>query len=159
MKICFVCQGNIIRSPLAENVFKQLTSEKGIEDNYQVSSAGTSAYHVGEEPDSRMRQIAREKGLIYSGRAKQFRQNDFGHFDLIVAMDKANRRALQGWAATTDQARKIHLMREYDPQGGEDLDVPDPYYGGIEGFNTTFEIVYRACVGLLKELESDPDSP
>ena len=159
MKICFVCQGNIIRSPLAENIFKQLASEKRIEDNYQVGSAGTSAYHVGEEPDSRMRQIARENGLIYTGRAKQFRRDDFGRFDLIVALDKANRRILQDWAATTDQAKKIHLMREYDPQGGEDLDVPDPYYGGIDGFTTTFEIVYRSCVGLLKELEGDQDSP
>lgn len=159
MKICFVCQGNIIRSPLAENIFIQLASEKGIGDNYQVGSAGTSAYHVGEEPDSRMRQIAREKGLIYTGRAKQFRRDDFGRFDLIVALDKANRRILQDWAVTSDQAKKIHLMREYDPQGGEDLDVPDPYYGGIDGFTTTFEIVYRSCVGLLKELEGDQNSP
>jgi protein-tyrosine phosphatase len=159
MKICFVCQGNIIRSPLAENVFNHLTQEMGLDGKYQVASAGTSAYHVGEEPDPRMQRVAKEKGLIYSGRAKQFHPDDFKHFDLIIAMDRANRGALQGWASNPDQVDKIRLMREFDPEGGAELDVPDPYYGGVNGFYTTFDIIYRSCVGLLRELEGERDSP
>ena len=155
MKIFFVCQGNIIRSPLAENIFKHLASEEGLEKKYDVGSAGTSAYHVGEEPDSRMRKIARERGFVYSGRATQFRRDDFQKYDLIIAMDMANRRILESWASTEEELKKIRLMREFDPEGGTDLDVPDPYYGGIDGFSITFDIVYRSCEGLLEALESD----
>jgi len=159
MKICFVCQGNIIRSPLAENIFRQLTEERGIRDKYTLDSAGTSSYHIGEAPDGRMRQVAAERGLVYSGSARQFHREDFDHFDLIIAMDKANQRQLMGWAFSPDQLEKIHLMREFDPQGGSDLDVPDPYYGGEDGFKTTFEIVKRSCAGLMEELEGERHTP
>ncbi|NOQ40608.1 MAG: low molecular weight phosphotyrosine protein phosphatase [Anaerolineales bacterium] len=159
MKICFVCQGNIIRSPLAEHIFLQLADEKGVVDKYFVDSAGTIAYHAGERPDRRMRQVAAERGLVYSGRAKQFKRDDFARFDLIIAMDKANRQSLQGWAVTTEQDNKIHLMREFDSQGEPNLDVPDPYYGGPDGFVSTFEIVKRSCEGLLEELEGGQYSP
>jgi len=153
MRICFVCQGNIIRSPLAEHIFLQLADEKGVIEKYMVDSAGTIAYHTGERPDRRMRQVAAERGLAYSGSAKQFKRDDFSRFDLIIAMDKANRQSLQSWTTTTEQDNKIHLMREFDPQGGSSLDVPDPYYGGPDGFISTFEIVKRSCEGLLEELE------
>jgi protein-tyrosine phosphatase len=159
MKICFVCQGNIIRSPLAENIFRQLTEERGVGDKYTLDSAGTSSYHVGETPDGRMRQVAAERGLVYSGSARQFQREDFGRFDLIIAMDKANQRLLMGWAFSPDQLEKIHLMREFDPQGSSDLDVPDPYYGGIDGFKITFEIVKRSCAGLMEELEGERHTP
>ena len=159
MRICFVCQGNIIRSPLAEHIFLQLADEKGVVDKYFVDSAGTIAYHAGERPDRRMRQVAAERGLVYSGRAKQFKRDDFARFDLIIAMDKANRQSLQGWTVTTEQDNKIHLMREFDSQGEPNLDVPDPYYGGPDGFISTFEIVKRSCEGLLKELEGGQYSP
>lgn len=159
MRICFVCQGNIIRSPLAEHIFLQLADEKGVVDKYFVDSAGTIAYHAGERPDRRMRQVAAERGLVYSGRAKQFKRDDFARFDLIIAMDKANRQSLQGWTVTTEQDNKIHLMREFDSQGEPNLDVPDPYYGGPDGFISTFEIVKRSCEGLLEELEGGQYSP
>lgn len=159
MRICFVCQGNIIRSPLAEHIFLQLADEKGVVDKYFVDSAGTIAYHAGERPDRRMRQVAAERGLVYSGRAKQFKRDDFARFDLIIAMDKANRQSLQSWTVTTEQDNKIHLMREFDSQGEPNLDVPDPYYGGPDGFISTFEIVKRSCEGLLKELEGGQYSP
>lgn len=159
MKICFVCQGNIIRSPLAEHIFMQFADEKGVADKYMVDSAGTIAYHTGERPDKRMRQVATERGLVYSGSAKQFKRDDFARFDLIIAMDKANRQSLQSWTVTTEQDNKIRLMREFDPQGGPNLDVPDPYYGGPDGFISTFEIVKRSCEGLIEELEGGQNSP
>jgi len=159
MRICFVCQGNIIRSPLAEHIFLQLADERGVVDKYLVDSAGTIAYHTGERPDKRMRQVAAERGLVYSGRAKQFKRDDFTRFDLIIAMDKANRQSLQSWTVTTEQDNKIHLMREFDSQGGPNLDVPDPYYGGPDGFISTFEIVKRSCEGLMEELEGGQYSP
>jgi protein-tyrosine phosphatase len=159
MRICFVCQGNIIRSPLAEHIFLQLADEKGVVEKYMVDSAGTIAYHTGESPDRRMRQVAAERGLVYSGSAKQFKRDDFSQFDLIIAMDKANRQSLQSWTTTTEQDNKIRLMREFDPQGGPNLDVPDPYYGGPDGFISTFEIVKRSCEGLLEELEGGQYSP
>ena len=159
MKICFVCQGNIIRSPLAENLFRYLAEEQGVLGKYQVDSAGTSAYHVGEAPDRRMRQVAGEHGLDYTGRARQFRREDFFQFDLIIAMDNDNRRILESMAANDDQLNQIRMMREFDPQGSEDQDVPDPYYGGLEGFEQTFQIVRRSSQGLLEALEGGRITP
>ena len=153
MRIIFVCQGNIIRSPLAENMFRHLAQERGLSDKYEVDSAGTSAYHIGEPPDHRMRKVAEQKGFVYTGRAKQFWAADFDQFDLVIAMDKANQRYLETKASQRDQIAKIHLMREYDPEGKPDSDVPDPYYGGLDGFEVTFEIVKRSCQGLLEALE------
>lgn len=154
MRICFVCEGNIIRSPLAKNMFQHLAEEGGVAGKYELDSAGTSAYHIGERPDSRMRQVARERGFEYTGRARQFQRDEIDHFDLILAMDKNNHRILKSWANFPEDEQKIRMMREFDPQKGGDLDVPDPYYGGIEGFKTTFDIVKRSCAGLLMELES-----
>ena len=158
MKICFVCQGNIIRSPLAENLFRQLAQERGLGERYDLDSAGTSAYHVGEPPDRRMRQVAEEQGFRYSGRARQFRPEELDEFDLVLAMDRSNFRILQGWAKDQEQLDKIRLMREFDPQAGSDLDVPDPYYGGKEGFYVTYEIVNRSSEGLMEALEGGEDS-
>jgi protein-tyrosine phosphatase len=154
MKICFVCQGNIIRSPLAENLFRRILQERGIGDKYQLDSAGTSAYHVGERPDRRMRQTARERGFQYDGRARQFQRDELDRFDLIIAMDQANRRILENWASAEGQLKKIRMMREFDSQGDEGLDVPDPYYGGPEGFKRTYEIVERSVEGLVEALEN-----
>jgi protein-tyrosine phosphatase len=154
MRICFVCEGNIIRSPLAKNLFQHLAEEEGVAEKYQLDSAGTSAYHVGERPDSRMRQVARERGYEYTGRSRQFHREEIGDFDLILAMDRKNYRILKSWTRTPGDEGKIHLMREFDPLAGEALDVPDPYYGGMEGFKTTFDIIKRSCVGLFSELES-----
>lgn len=154
MKICFVCQGNIIRSPLAENMFRHLAQERGVAHKYHLDSAGTSAYHVGEPPDRRMRQVAEKQGFRYDGRARQFRPEELDHFDLVVVMDQSNRRIIESWAENEDQLSKIRQMREFDPQGSQKLDVPDPYYGGQEGFEVTFEIVKRSSAGLLEALES-----
>lgn len=157
MRICFICQGNIIRSPLAENMFRYLVEERGLSGKYQLSSAGTSAYHVGEPPDRRMRQIAAKHGFRYSGQARQFWRQDLNDFDLIIVMDKNNRRIIESMTQDEGQLNRIHMMREFDPEGSAELDVPDPYYGGDEGFEETYQIVKRSCEGLLEALESGLD--
>jgi protein-tyrosine phosphatase len=134
-----------------------LAEEQDLSGKYQLDSAGTSAYHVGEAPDRRMRQVAAEHGFAYTGRAKQFRREDLKGNDLIVVMDKDNRRILESMAQDQHQMKKIRMMREFDPQGERELDVPDPYYGGLEGFEETFQIVKRSCEGLLEALESGLD--
>jgi len=152
--VLFVCLGNIVRSPLAENLFRQLAAEAGVEGIYEVDSAATSSYHIGEAFDPRMKQVAAEHELHYDGRARQVEQGDFERFDLIVAMDQNNREDLLRVVHSEEQAAKIRTLREFDPQGGPNAEVPDPYYGGIDGFETTYRIVRRACQGLLNALEA-----
>lgn len=153
-RICFVCLGNIVRSPLGENIFKHLAQQAGVADRYEVDSAGTGSWHVGESPDRRMRRVADQNGLKYDGRARQFKQGDFDKFDLIIAMDTENRTNLLRLAHTEQDSARIRLMREFDPQAGPNPSVPDPYYGGIDGFEKVFTIVERSCQGLLDSLES-----
>jgi protein-tyrosine phosphatase len=153
-RICFVCLGNIVRSPLAENMFRHVARQAGLAHNYEVDSAGTSGWHVGEPPDRRMRQVASRHGFKYGGQARQVKQRDFEDFDLIIAMDSSNCSDLQRMANNDEQGAKIRLMREFDPQGGPHAPVPDPYYGGIDGFEDVFQIVKRSCQGLLDALEA-----
>jgi protein-tyrosine phosphatase len=148
-----VCLGNIVRSPLAENLFMHLAKQVNAGDGYEVDSAGTGAWHVGEPPDGRMRQVAARRGLHYDGRARQFLRRDFERFDLIIAMDQENRRDLLRLVPTPGQQSKIYLLREFDPSGGAQASVPDPYYGSIDGFEEVYDIVERACRGLLNTLE------
>lgn len=152
-RICFVCLGNIVRSPLGENMFRHLAQQAGVGARYEVDSAGTGAWHVGEAPDRRMRQVAARRGFKYDGRARQFQQRDFDRFDLIIAMDPENRANLRRLARTPEDEAKIHLMREFDPHGSPNAAVPDPYYGGIDGFEEVYDIVERSCQGLLSALE------
>ena len=158
-RICFVCLGNIVRSPLAESMFRHLAAEAKLAHKYDVDSAGTSAFHVGEQPDRRMRRVAMGHGFQYSGRARQFQQGDFSEFDWVIAMDSNNRSNLSSLARTEGERAKIHLMREFDPQGSPDAPVPDPYYGGIDGFEEVFQIVQRSCQGLLDALEDGNHDP
>jgi protein-tyrosine phosphatase len=152
-RILFVCLGNIVRSPLAENMFLHLADQAGLGEKYMADSAGTGGWHAGEQPDSRMRRVAADHGFEYSGRARQFERRDFDRFDLIVAMDRNNRSDLLGIARSEADRARIRLMREFDPLGGPNADVPDPYYGGIDGFEKVYRIVERACRGLLESLE------
>jgi protein-tyrosine phosphatase len=154
-RICFVCLGNVIRSPLAENLFLSLSDQAGVAHKYEVDSAGISNYHVGEQPDGRMRRVAARHGLQYTGRARQFHRRDFNRFDLIIAMDSTNRQDLMQLAPDEAARSKIHLLREYDPQGGPNAPVPDPYYGGIDGFEEVYTILERSCKGLLRELQEE----
>jgi protein-tyrosine phosphatase len=154
VRILFVCPGNLIRSPLAENLFLHLAQQKGVSDKYAVESAGTAGYHVGESPDPRMRRVAAEYGLKYDGKARQFSQADFDRFDLIIPMDLNNRSELLHLARDTQDEGKIFTMRTFDPLGNSTDGVPDPYYSGADGFHTTYRIVERSCQGLLEALET-----
>ena len=150
-KICFVCLGNICRSPTAEGVFQHLINERGLEDYFEVDSAGTSAYHIGESANSKSQRTANEHGITLNSKARQFKQFDLDYFDLILAMDNENLENVRQMA-NEEQEQKIGRMRDFDPDPG-DGEVPDPYYGGPEGFENVFQIVKRSCERLLDELE------
>ncbi len=152
-RLLFVCLGNIIRSPLAENLFEFQAEQAGVDGKYSVDSAGTAAWHVGESPDPRMRKTAESHGVNDNGTARQVRKSDFDEFDWILAMDGSNRRDLLDMAGSPEQQAKVRLLREFDPEQ-DDPDVPDPYYGGAEGFETTYRIVERSVGGLLEALEA-----
>jgi protein-tyrosine phosphatase len=153
-RILFVCMGNIVRSPLAENIFLHQVAESGLANQFSADSAGMIDYHVGEHPDPRMREVARRHGLRYDGQARQFERGDFDRFDLILAMDQENLSDLKRLARTPEQRVKLHLLREFDPQGGPEYEVPDPYYGDIGGFEYVYEIVERSVEGLLDKLKN-----
>ena len=153
-RILFVCLGNIIRSPLAETLLRHQAEAAGLGDKYEIDSAGTASYHVGERPDARMRQVAAKNGVEHDGRARQVRASDFEDFDLILPMDASNLANLKRVAANEEQAAKLRLMREFDPQAAGETEVPDPYYGGIDGFDEVFAIVERSTAELLRRLEA-----
>jgi protein-tyrosine phosphatase len=154
VKLLFVCMGNICRSPTAEGVMRSLLREGGLEDRVEIDSAGTGGWHAGDPPDARATEAARARGIALEGAARQFTPEDFGRFDLIVAMDRDNLRDLLALAPDEEAAEKVRLLREFDPAAGGDLDVPDPYYGGAHGFERVLDLVTAACRGLLDELRS-----
>lgn len=151
-KVCFVCMGNIVRSPLAEFLFMEHVREAGLEEKYAAGSAGTISYHTGEAPDPRMVRVAASRGKTYTHRARQFLLPDLDQYDLIMAMDRDNRSDLIGMTRSEQQRQKIHLLREFDPAGGKD--VPDPYYDGQESFIEVYEMIDRSTRALLEALES-----
>ncbi len=147
--------GNICRSPLAEALFKNLLEQRGLQSGYVATSAGTGNWHVGDPADSRMRATARRHGIELRGRAQQVSPQDFDRFDLILAMDRANLAQLWRMARDDSDRARIRLLREFDPQAGPELDVPDPYFGGAQGFERVYKMVARACEHLLRELEGE----
>ena len=153
VRVCFVCLGNICRSPTAEAVMRHRIAEAGLGDVVEIESAGTGSWHLGDPPDARATEEARARGIVMEGRAQQFRAADFDRFDLVLAMDQENADHLRRIAPGAEAAGKVRLLREFDPDAaGDDLSVPDPYYGGPEGFSTVFELVDRACLGLIDHL-------
>lgn len=151
-RILFVCLGNICRSPLAEGIFRHLATEAGLDGRFEVDSAGTGAWHVGEPPDRRSLGVARKNGVTLEGRARQVEPEDFAAFDLLVAMDRDNLRQLEALRDRVGGGTPIRLLREFDPEAGGDLEVPDPYYGGPDGFDRVYEMVHRSCMTLLEAL-------
>lgn len=155
--VLFVCLGNICRSPLAEGIFAALAEERGLDGDFHADSAGTAAYHSGEPPDSRSTAVAAVHGVHLTGYARQVTRRDFERFDVIVAMDRDNRRSLErlrrrsGRGGGRGDLAEIVMMRDYDPRA-RDADVPDPYYGGQDGFERVYRILARSCRGLLDEL-------
>jgi protein-tyrosine phosphatase len=153
MKVLFVCLGNICRSPMAEGVFKHLLEKEGLTDKVFVDSAGTSRYHLGCLPDERMRGVARGKGITLDHKARQLSFGDFYDFHYIVAMDRSNFADIVSEKPVNDDHRaKIVLMRDFDPIP-ENKDVPDPYYGGSEGFINVYNILHRSCTEFLRHIK------
>ncbi len=143
LNVLFVCLGNICRSPMAEGIFAHLVHEAGLGDYIACDSAGTSDYHLGELPDPRMRQTARRYGLTLTHRARQLRAADFAAFDYILAMDESNWKDITGHPGyRPEHARKVSLLRLHDDDT-RDLNVPDPYYGGPEGFERVYGMLHR----------------
>jgi protein-tyrosine phosphatase len=157
MRILFVCLGNICRSPTAEGVMRHLVREEGLEDAIEIDSAGTGGWHVGAPPDERATAAARRRQIALDGAARKFSPGDFDRYDLILAMDEENRRDLLALAPDDDARVKVRLLREFDPDsaGSADLDVPDPYYGGDDGFDHVLDLVDAATRGLLARLRAD----
>ena len=155
VSVLFVCLGNICRSPLAEGIFAALAKERGLDGDFHVDSAGTAAYHSGEPPDPRSTAVAAAHGIRLTGFARQITPRDLERFDIVVAMDRSNRRSLERLRGRIRGGRgsraDIVMMRDYDP-GARDPDVPDPYYGGPGGFERVYGILERACNGLLDDL-------
>ncbi|MFP3906568.1 MAG: low molecular weight protein-tyrosine-phosphatase [Acidimicrobiales bacterium] len=150
--IAFVCLGNICRSPTAKGVMQHLVDDARAGDRILVDSFGTAAYHLGEPPDSRAGAEARRRGITLDHLGQQFTPADFDRFDLVLAMDRSNAEDLRRIAPDEAAAAKVRLLREWDPDAGGDLEVPDPYYGGGDGFARVFDMVERSCRALLIEL-------
>ena len=150
MKILFVCLGNICRSPAAEAVFKNLVQEAGLENRFEIDSAGTGDWHVGKQADPRMRKAASELGFNITSRGRQVSGADFQNFDLIIAMDSRNYNNLVPLQTAMDRAKLIQFRELMTTQQIEG--VPDPYYGGPEGFKQVLDILQEGCEELLNRV-------
>jgi protein-tyrosine phosphatase len=140
--------GNICRSPLAENLFRYHANKRGVVDQFHIDSAGTGGWHAGDSPDHRMVATAARRGITMIGRARQVCQDDFFRFDLLLCADDENRNNLLRIGAPKSRTR---LILEFHPDAPV-REVPDPYYGGDEGFETVYDLVDAACQGLLDHL-------
>jgi len=151
MKILMVCLGNICRSPLAEGIMKEKLKKHGMKG--YVDSAGTASYHIGEAPDRRSQEIARKYGIdITDQRARPFKKSDFENFDLIFAMDRQNYHNIIRLAESEKDREKVEMVlnRLYP---GKNLEVPDPYYDGKEGFEHVFKLLDASCELIAKSLK------
>ena len=152
VSVCFVCLGNICRSPTAEGVFRGLLRAAGLEEKVAVESAGTAGHHLGALPDRRSRAAARARGLELSSRARQFAPQDWQRFDHVLAMDQSNFDALAACAPSAVARAKLRLFRSFDPEAPPGAEVADPYYGGPEGFDHVLDVCEAASAGLLAQL-------
>ncbi|MFT7414208.1 MAG: protein-tyrosine phosphatase [Methylophagaceae bacterium] len=151
IKVLFVCMGNICRSPTAEGVFNKVIDDMGTASRFIVDSAGTHAYHIGEQSDARSQQMARSRGIDLSKiRARKVIQSDFEIFDHILAMDSNNYQMLID-ASPSEYHHKIKLFLDYAPERKE-KDVPDPYFGGQNGFTHVFDLVEDASKGFYNKV-------
>ena len=151
MRVLFVCLGNICRSPTAEGVLRHQLKLAGLADQVEVASAGTGDWHVGNPPDSRTQRAALLRGYDLSAqRAQQVSAQDFGRYDLILAMDNSNLGHLKALQPPNGKAELDLFLRRFD---GEEDEVPDPYYGGEAGFDRVLDLIEAACRGLVIELK------
>jgi protein-tyrosine phosphatase len=150
--VCFVCLGNICRSPTAEGIFKALVREAGLEGRIEVASMGTGDWHTGEPADARARD--RRRGITLDGVARRFDRRDFARFDYVLSMDTRVLATLRDLARTDDERARLHNFRAFDPASAPDAAVPDPYYGGADGFEDVYDICEAGCRGLLAHVQS-----
>lgn len=162
--VLFVCLGNICRSPAAEGVFTDLVKKRGLSSRFKIDSAGTINYHEGGPADSRMRAASQRRGVEITSISRPLRPSDFRDFDLILAMDKQNKEdiltALERWSHKEslpgDAYKKVKLMCSYCRRHGE-TEVPDPYYGGAQGFEKVLDLLEDGCESLLETIVSEND--
>ncbi len=155
-KILFVCMGNICRSPSAEAVFSELLKKEGLTDSFEIDSAGTGAWHVGEPADRRMQSHAVNRGYNLTSISRKFDpKTDFDRFDLIIGMDDENIITLKSKARNESDLKKIHKMTDFSREWNYS-EIPDPYYGGDEGFELVLDLLEDAGIGLLEKIKSSP---
>jgi protein-tyrosine phosphatase len=153
-RILFVCLGNICRSSSAEEIMRTLVKKAGLEHEIEVDSAGILSYHEGELPDSRMRMHASRRGYDLTHRSRPVKTMDFFEFDMLIGMDDRNIQDLTDRSPDLDSLKKIHRMTDFCRTKVVDH-VPDPYYGGAQGFENVLDILEDACEGLLISLTPD----
>jgi protein-tyrosine phosphatase len=157
--VCFVCLGNICRSPTAEGVFRKMVRDAKLEDRIAVESRGTGDWHTGERADPRARDTAQKRGIVLDGVAERFAREDFARFDYILSMDTRVLAELRRLARTDEERARLHNFRAFDPASPPDAAVPDPYYGGDDGFEEVFDICDAGCRGLLAHLRTELGAP
>lgn len=150
-KLLFVCLGNICRSPAAEGVMRRVITEAGLGDLVLIDSAGTAGWHTGKRADQRMMNAASARGFELTSFARQVRDTDLGEYDLILVMDHSNHQDLRAFDRETLHAAKVRLFCEFCSQH-EESEVPDPYYGGPEGFNKVLDLLEDGCAGVLSHI-------
>ncbi len=153
MRILFVCLGNICRSPSAENVMRAVAEREGILDDLELDSAGTIGIHGGNAPDARMTAAAKGRGITMRGASRQIRSADFTEFDLIVPMDESNVRDLKAWPGAAEGTAKLKLFCEFCEKFTDTHEVPDPYYGGAEGFETVMDLLEDGCEVIARKFK------
>lgn len=154
INVLMVCTGNICRSPLAECVLRHKAVQRGVKDRLNIDSAGVGDWHTGEPPDHRVREVAAMRGVPITGTARQVTRHDLNRFDLLVCMDRTHHDHLMSMGAEAD---RTHMLLAFD-HNARIADVPDPYYGGREGFVAVFDMIDAACERLLDHVLADEPS-
>jgi protein-tyrosine phosphatase len=148
IRVLFVCLGNICRSPLAEAVFNHKIQQSGLDGHFEVDSCGTGDYHIGEPPDPRTLANARKNGISVNHFCRQLTVDDLSYFDYVLAMDNSNLQNILSLDGSDHHSHKVSLLREFDSEG-KGLEVPDPYFGGEEGFDLVYSILDRSLDGFI----------
>jgi protein-tyrosine phosphatase len=154
IRVLFVCLGNICRSPLAEAIFKEKISQKGLDHVFEADSCGTSNYHIGGPPDPRTLANALKNGIRIDHCGRQLAEEDLENFDFVLAMDNSNLRNILRLSNAGQHSKKISLMRDFDPLA-KGHEVPDPYFGGEQGFQEVYEILDRSIENFIHHVEAN----
>lgn len=154
INVLFVCLGNICRSPMAEGIFKKVVEQEGLSAYFNIDSAGTSNYHIDKNPDPRTISTCEKNGILINHKGKQIFSNHLFEQDYIIAMDASNLENIEKLYTSVKHPAKIVLMRDFDPLF-KGHDVPDPYYGGIDGFSEVFDMLMRSSFELLQYIRTE----